>query len=250
MVAMPLCPASRNNNHPLRLEYQTPQCQGARDDDQFRRHLSSVLKHKLNGTKKLDTQKSGPCNGDHRSQNDSGNCQNGVPKHAKHLLSVLKSRISPIDCGNFRLLGRYVLTQRRKADCLVLTVDAIVVVPRERGAEASQPHKLRALEPALAWLTCAGAGSHLHATEGFPFDEGAPSSRNVVLRHFYHCARVAVCARLENAVPPVAPGNGKTGAPGRLRTPGAHSFLGDFFAKRWTLTSYCRIPLHHSWQST
>ena len=79
--------------------------------------LSSVLKQKLNGTKKLDTQKRGPCNGDHQSQNDSGNWQNGVPKHAKLLLSVLK--IPPIDCGNFRL-GRYVLTQRRKADCLVL----------------------------------------------------------------------------------------------------------------------------------
>ena len=67
---------------------------------------------------------------------------------------------------NFRLLGRYVLTQRRKADCLVLTVDAIVVVLRERGAEASQPHKLRALEPALAWLTGAGAGSHLLCYRG------------------------------------------------------------------------------------
>ena len=78
-----------------------------------------MLKHKLNGTKKLDTQKRGPCNGDHQSQNDSGNWQNGVP------------------------------------------TDAIVVLPRERGAEASHPQKLRALEPMLAWLTCAGAGSHL-----------------------------------------------------------------------------------------
>ena len=222
MFAMPLCPASRNNNRPLRLECQTPQCQGLVTRS-VTSSLSSVLKHRLNGTKKLDIQERGPCNGDHQSQNNSGNCQNGVPKHTKLFLSVLKSRIPPIDCGNFRLLGRYVLTQRRKADCLVLKVDVIVVFPHERGAEASQPQKLRALEPALAWLTCAGAGSHLHA-EGFRFDEGAPASRNVVLRHFCHCARCAICATLKKAVPPVAPGNGKTGAPGRLRTPGAHSF--------------------------
>ena len=99
----------------------------------------------------------------------------------------------------------------------MLTVIAIVVLPRERGAEASQPHNphLRALEPTLAWLTCAGAGSHLSVPQRAFGLAKARKHREMSYCDISAVAPGARFARDLHAVPPVAPRNGKTGAPGK-----------------------------------
>lgn len=104
----------------------------------------------------------------------------------------------------------------------MLTVDAIVVLPRERGAEASQPQKLRALEFMIAWLTCAGAGagSHLSVPQRAFGLAKARKRREMLYCDIPAVAPGARFARDLHAVPPVAPRSARWIQNRRAQLPG------------------------------